>query len=56
MPILNSHNLHSTITEKLQEYTDLKEVLIRAWQLKTPYIIPLAVYTAVLSETNYTTV
>jgi hypothetical protein len=26
--ILNSHNLHSTITEKLQKYTDLKEDLI----------------------------
>ena len=26
--IPNSHNLHSTITEKLQKYTDLKEDLI----------------------------
>ena len=25
--IPNSHNLHSTITEKLQKYTDLKEGL-----------------------------
>jgi hypothetical protein len=36
----NSHNLHSTITEKLHKYTDLKEELIRIWQLKTAYIIP----------------
>ena len=26
--IPNSHNLHSTITERLQKYTDLKEELI----------------------------
>jgi hypothetical protein len=31
--IPNSHNLLSTITEKLQKYTDLKEELIRIWQL-----------------------
>jgi hypothetical protein len=33
--IPNSHSLHSTITEKLQKYTDLKEELIRIWQLTT---------------------
>jgi hypothetical protein len=27
--IPNSHSLHSTITEKLQKYTDLKKELIR---------------------------
>jgi hypothetical protein len=37
----NSHNLHSTITEKLQKYTDFKDELIRIWQLKMAYIIPL---------------
>jgi len=29
---------------KLQKYTDLKEELIRKWQLKTPYIISLVLY------------
>jgi hypothetical protein len=38
--IPNSHSLHSTIAEKLQMYTDLKEELIRIWQLKTAYIVP----------------
>jgi len=45
----NSHNLHSTITEKLQKYTDLIEELIRIWQLKTSCKIPL-----VLSTTGIT--
>jgi hypothetical protein len=30
--ISNSHNLYSTIKEKLQKYTDLKEELIRISQ------------------------
>jgi hypothetical protein len=38
--ISNNHNLHSTITEMLQKNTDLKEELIRIWQLKMAYIIP----------------
>jgi hypothetical protein len=33
----NSHNLHSTLTEKLHKCTDLKEELIRIWQLTTAY-------------------
>ena len=37
--IPNSHNLHSTITQKLQKYNGLKE-LIRIWQLKTAYVLP----------------
>jgi hypothetical protein len=32
-------NLHSTINEKLQKYTDLKEELVRIWQLKTAHIL-----------------
>ena len=32
--IPNRHNLHSTITERLQKYIDLKEELI-IWQLRT---------------------
>jgi hypothetical protein len=39
--IPNSHALHSTITEKLQKYTDLKEESIRIWQMKTACMIPL---------------
>jgi hypothetical protein len=34
--IHNSHNLHSTITEKVQKYTVLKEELVRIWPLKRP--------------------
>ena len=33
----NSHNLHSTLTEKLHTCTDLKEELIKIWQLITAY-------------------
>ena len=39
--IPNSHNLHSTITWRLQKNTDLKEDLMRIWQLKTTCIILL---------------
>jgi hypothetical protein len=43
--IPNSHILHSTITERLQKYTDLKEELIRKWQMKTAYTLPLVLST-----------
>jgi hypothetical protein len=43
--IFNSHNLHSAITEKLHNYTDLKEELIRIWQLKTACVITLVLST-----------
>jgi hypothetical protein len=43
--IPSSHNLHSTITENLQKYTDLKEGLVRIWKLKTACIIPLVLST-----------
>jgi hypothetical protein len=39
--IPSSHNLHSTITKKLQKYADLKEQLLRIWQMKMACIIPL---------------
>ena len=39
--IPDSHNLHSTNTEKLQKYRDLKEELIRMWQLKTANMMSL---------------
>ena len=44
--IPNSHKLHSTITERLQKYADLKEQLVRIWQMKTAYILPLVLFTA----------
>jgi hypothetical protein len=39
--IPNSHDLQSIITERLQKYTNLKEGLIRIWQLSTACVIPL---------------
>jgi hypothetical protein len=39
--ITNSHNLYSTITEKLQKYTDLKDELTRIWEMNAVYMIPL---------------
>jgi hypothetical protein len=44
--IPNHHNLHSSITKKLQKYTDLKEELIRTWQLTAAHIIQLVLSTA----------
>jgi len=38
--IANSQNLRSTITEKLQKYTDLTEELMRIRQLQTPCTVP----------------
>ena len=46
LAIPNSHNLYSTITERLQKYTDLKEQLIRIWQMNTAYIPLLMLSTA----------
>jgi len=43
--IPNSHDLHDSITEKLQKYTDLKVELIRIWQLRMAYKIPLVLST-----------
>jgi hypothetical protein len=37
----NKSNLLSTISEKLQKYTNLKEELIRICQMKTAYIMLL---------------
>ena len=37
------HNLHSSVTENLQTYTDMKEELISMWQLNTVYTIPFCV-------------
>jgi hypothetical protein len=38
--IPNSHNLHCTVTEKLQKHAGLKEELIIMWQLQTVHAIP----------------
>jgi hypothetical protein len=43
--ILNSQNLQSNITEKLQKYTGLKEELASIWQLRVAYITPLVLST-----------
>jgi len=54
--IPNSHNLHSTITKKLQKYADLKEELIKILHLKMACTIPLVLTTIVINQTNYTKV
>jgi hypothetical protein len=41
--IPSNHRLHSTISEKLQKYTDLKGEFVSIWQLKS--IAPLALST-----------
>jgi len=39
--ILSGHKLlHSTLTEKVQKHTELKEELIRIRLLKTAHIVP----------------
>ena len=43
--VRNSHIVCSTMTKKLQQCADLKEELIRIWQLKTTYVIPLVLPT-----------
>jgi hypothetical protein len=43
--IRSGHNLHSTMTEKLQKCTDLKEELIRIRLLKTSRITSLVLST-----------
>jgi hypothetical protein len=42
--IPNSRNLCSTITKKLQKYTNLKEELIKIWQLNADCIVPIYCY------------
>ena len=54
--IPSSHSLLGTIMEKLQKYTDLKEKILRVWQMKAVYVIPLALPQLILSHINYTTV
>jgi hypothetical protein len=44
--VANSHNLHSTITEKLQKYTGLTEEFITIWKLQTASTIPPVLFTA----------
>jgi hypothetical protein len=54
--IPNSYNIYSTITEKLQTYTDIKEELTRIWELNAVYTVPLVLSTWVLAQINYMTV
>jgi competence protein ComGC len=48
----NTHNLHSTIAEKLQNCTELKEELVKTRQLNTNSVIPIVLSTNF--KTNYT--
>ena len=43
--IPNSHDLHNSITKKLQKYTYFKVELIRIWQLRMSCKIPLVLST-----------
>ena len=52
--IPNSHNLHSTITERLQQYRDWKGVLTRIQQLKTAHTVPLVLSTEGIISNNNT--
>lgn len=52
--IPNSHNLHSTIAQKLQKYAGLKEEPITIRQPKTTPTVPSVLPTAGLGRTNYT--
>jgi hypothetical protein len=46
LEIPDNQNLHSTNTEKVPKYTDLKERLISTWQLNTASVIPFALSTS----------
>ena len=43
--IPSSHKLSTTITEKLHKYAELKEELVRTWQLNAVYTVPLELST-----------
>lgn len=45
--IPNTHNIQKSITEKINKYTELKEEILRIWNLEKVYIVPL-----VLSSTG----
>jgi hypothetical protein len=44
--------LHSTITEKLQEYTDLKQRLTNIWQRNTVCVVHTALFTKRVIQNN----
>lgn len=48
----NSHNLQSTIAEKLSKYTDLKNEITRMWQLKKVVVVPIVISTTGLIPTD----
>ncbi|XP_064076354.1 uncharacterized protein LOC135194637 [Vanessa tameamea] len=41
----NTHNLLKTITEKINKYTELKEEIIRIWNLNKVFIVPIVLST-----------
>ncbi|KAG7301002.1 hypothetical protein JYU34_015366 [Plutella xylostella] len=43
--IPNTHNLQSTISEKLAKYTDLRDEVTRMWRLESASIIPIVLST-----------
>ena len=48
--IPDSDKLHSTITKKLQVYTDLKHGLTNIWQLNAVCVVPTALSTKVIIQ------
>jgi hypothetical protein len=51
--IPKSHNFHSTVTERLQQYTGWKEELTRIQQLKTAHTVPPVLSTeGIISNSN----
>ncbi|KAL0810285.1 hypothetical protein ABMA28_010444 [Loxostege sticticalis] len=43
--IPNTHNLQSTIAEKISKYTDLKDEIKRMWRLTEVFIVPIVLST-----------
>jgi hypothetical protein len=50
--IPNSHNLHSTNTGRLQQYTELKREPTRRQQLKTAHTLPPVLSTEGITSNN----
>jgi len=46
--VIPDSHVYTTITEKLQKYTDLEEELTRIWHLNAVYIEPLVASTKVI--------
>ncbi|CAG4948141.1 unnamed protein product [Colias eurytheme] len=50
--IPNTHNIQKSISEKLHKYTELKEEILRIWNLRTVYIIPIVLSCTGVIPTN----